>query len=46
MNHKARVFIFSANLCETFIILRKSKRNIIINTYRSSWKVHVILVRF
>jgi len=40
------VLIFSATLCETFLILRRIQRDKIINVYCSSCKVSVILVRF
>ena len=41
------VFLFSLQLlCEIFIILRRSERAMIINVYRSSYKVSVILVMF
>jgi hypothetical protein len=38
------VLIFSTNLSETFLILRRTERDIIINVLRSSCKVLVILV--
>jgi hypothetical protein len=40
------VFIFCTNLSETFLILRRTERDIIENVYRSSCKVPFILVRF
>jgi len=40
------VVIFSVNLCETFLILKRIQRGIIINVYRSSCKLPVILVIF
>jgi hypothetical protein len=43
--HKMRVFIFSATLSETFLILRRIRRDII-NVPRSSCKLRVILVIF
>jgi hypothetical protein len=43
---KMCIFIFSTNLSQTFIILRRIQRDIIINLHASSCKVPVILVRF
>jgi len=41
------VFLFSLQLLsETFLILRKIERDLIINVYLASCKVAVILVRF
>jgi len=40
------VLIFSTILSETFLILRRTERDIIKNVYRSSYKVPVIVVRF
>ena len=43
---KMCVLIFYATLSETFLILRRTQRDIITNARRSSRKVQVILVRF
>jgi hypothetical protein len=43
---KLRVLIFSLNLPEPFIILRRNERDIIKNIQRSACKIHVIVVRF
>ena len=43
---KICVFIFSATLFEKFLVLRRNKRDIIINLQMSSCKVPDILVRF
>jgi hypothetical protein len=40
------VFIFSARLSETFLILRRIQRDIVMNTKISSCKIPVILARF
>ena len=40
------VLIFSTNLSEIFLILRKIQRDIILNLRRSSCQVPVIIVRF
>ena len=39
-------FLFSTNLPENVLILRRTERDMIINVYSSSCKVQVILVRF
>jgi hypothetical protein len=41
-----RVLIFSTNMAEIFVIIRKIKRDLIINVHTSSCQVTVILVRF
>jgi len=43
---KMCVLIFSANFSETFLILRRTKRDRVKNVYRSLCTVPVILVRF
>jgi hypothetical protein len=40
------VLIFSITLCETFLILRRIRRGVIINVYRSSCKVPLFLSNF
>jgi len=40
------VLILSTVVSETVLILRRIDRDTIISVYRSSCKVHVILVRF
>ena len=46
IKHKMCVLIFSTILSQTFVILRRIQRDIIINIRRSSRKVLVIIVRF
>ena len=46
IEHNMCVLIFAKNLYETFLILRRIKRDIIMNVYRSSLEVLFILVRF
>jgi hypothetical protein len=46
IEHKLCVLIFSTILSETFLILRRIRRDIIINVHRYSCKVAVIFVRF
>ena len=43
---KMCVLIFSTTLSETFFILRRIQRDIVINVHRSLWKVPFIVVRF
>ena len=45
IEHKTYVLILSTALSETFLILRRIQRDIIINIHRSSGKVTVISVR-
>ena len=42
---KMCVLIFSATLSETFLIPKRIQRDIVTNVHRSSYKVHIILVR-
>jgi hypothetical protein len=44
--HKMCVLIFSTTLPETFLIVRRIQRDILVNILRSSCKLPVILVRF
>jgi len=46
IGYEMRVLIFSTNLSETVLILRKNERGIIIKVHRSARKVPVIHVRF
>jgi hypothetical protein len=40
------VLILSTNLSETFLILRRIQRDVIVHVHRSSYKVPAILVSF
>jgi len=42
IKHKICILIFCTKLCETFLILRRNERDIIITVHRSSCKVPVI----
>jgi hypothetical protein len=44
--YKTCVLIFCANLCKTFIIMRKIQQDVIINIHWSSRTVSVIQVTF
>ena len=44
IEYKICVLIVSTILSETFLILKRAERNMIINVYRSSCKVPVILI--
>ena len=44
--HKMCVLVFSTNLSETFLILRRTERKLTINVQRNSCKVPFILVIF
>ena len=44
--HKMCVLIFSTNFSETFLILRRTERDMIKNLYRCACTVPVMLVRF
>jgi hypothetical protein len=46
IKHKTCVLIFPTTLPEIFLILRRIKRNIIINVHRVSCKILAIPVRF
>jgi hypothetical protein len=46
IEHKTRAFIFYTTLFETFLILRRTERDMIKNVNNTSRKVLVILVRF
>jgi len=46
IEHKMGVLILSTDLFKTFLILRRTERDIIINVLRSSHIVPIILVRF
>jgi len=44
--HKMCVLMSSTNLSQTFVILRRTERDMMRNVYRSSCKVFVIVVSF
>ena len=46
LNVKRVFFIFSANVSESSLFIRKTQRDVIINLYWSSCKVPIILVKF
>jgi hypothetical protein len=46
IERKIRVLIFSTNLSEIFLIVRRSEQDMIITVYRSSHKIPVILIMF
>ena len=46
LNIKCILLIFSTNLSETFLVLRRKHRDIIVNIHWYSCKLPVILVRF
>ena len=46
IEHEICVFIFSDIFCETFLFLRRNRRDITINVHKSSCTVKVFLVRF
>jgi hypothetical protein len=46
IDRKMCVLIFSTTLSETFLILRRFQRDIVIYVHRSSCKIPVILIRF
>jgi hypothetical protein len=46
IEYKICVLMFSATLCETFLILKRINLDCIINIHRSSLKVTVISVKF
>jgi hypothetical protein len=46
VERKMFTLIFSTNLSELFLIIRRTERDIVTNVHRSSCKTPVILVRF
>jgi hypothetical protein len=46
VEHNICVYIFSTTLSQTFLILRRIQRDIIITVHRSSCKVPFIIVEF